>query len=218
MIRQLPLAVLILIMPFASLTKGGAKGEKEQAKADAYFPLQIGNSWVYECYDPDDPQKKEIITVRVAKTETIDGMSLTVLSTKADAPDAILLLPKAKYVKWTDKGFYRCRVDGLVLDPPILELKSPIKPGDKWEGTFHLAKDDVVSYTCETGEEAIEVPAGKFNTLRVKTTTKSGGTVFTTVTVWYARDVGEVKSVNKILRSETVQELKKFELKKPGPK
>lgn len=74
------------------------------------------------------------------------------------------------------------------MDPPITIFRPKAKTGDRWEwkGKTNLK----FSYTMG-GTEVVEVPAGKFNAVRVEWTDNNGNSS----TLWYASNVGEVKRV-----------------------
>jgi hypothetical protein len=83
--------------------------------------------------------------------------------------------------------------------PPVPFLKSDAKDKDSWKAEFEIkvkidGKLEVskAETTFTVSEEEITVPAGKFQTLVVKSKTKADN-VETTGSVWYAKGVGPVK-------------------------
>jgi hypothetical protein len=102
-----------------------------------------------------------------------------------------------------------------------ITLPAAVKSGDSWsqtftiEGTQKIAGSDVkgkgdMSYSCTAaGTETVSVPAGSFDAIRVgcqidgtitiNTAGIEGPTALTsTATIWYASDVGMVKTENEI--------------------
>ena len=63
---------------------------------------------------------------------------------------------------------------------------------------------------CEATEEAIEVAAGKFKTMRVSVRLESGGKTFNT-SYWFVKNVGFVRQTVDAGNLSIVMELEKFE-------
>ncbi len=80
-----------------------------------------------------------------------------------------------------------------------LWVKFPLKKGETWE-----TEKDKVKGVVED-EEEIEVPAGKYKTFRVKLTTPAFE-----ITMWLAKDVGEVKRTIKVGEKTGTLSLKEF--------
>jgi len=99
----------------------------------------------------------------------------------------------------TGKGVFR----RFGPDKRLLAVLDLSKTGDgKWE--VKLTEDETASFTMGKVEE-IEVPAGKFQALRVDEEARTGRH-----TVWYAEGVGVVKSVSVHAGQVMTQELKSF--------
>ncbi len=90
--------------------------------------------------------------------------------------------------------------EGLVIrklskfDVNIPWLKNPMKAGEKWSARADLGGVQADFDFTVIGEQTVEVPAGKYECLKVKTEFKdSEGTLGETI-AWYAKGVGEVKT------------------------
>lgn len=155
-----------------------------------YFPTTVGAKWVYE---------------------TPDGQleSATVSAVEKDGDDLIV---SREGVDGTRTAYTKMVVsaEGLRQERELTGgkvgwvLKAALKDGESWdmpEGgrrTVH-------------GPEAVEVPAGKFQALRVEWEQRGR-----TLTSWYAPGVGEVKRVETRGQTETASRvLKSFQLKEP---
>lgn len=152
-----------------------------------YFPTTVGAKWVYET------PNGQIETAVVSAVEK-DGDDLIVSREGADGT-------RTAYTK-------------VILSPDGLRqereatggklgwvLKSTVKAGDSWDMP-EGGKRTVF------GPEEVEVPAGKFQALRVEY--EQLGAKYSS---WYAPNVGEVKRVMKRDQTETVSRaLKSFKL------
>lgn len=152
-----------------------------------YFPTTVGATWVYE----RDGGEEAVSVSAVEK----DGDDLVVSRTSADKRGT-----KYSPVVVSADGLRqpRERADGQVG----WVLKSTVRDGDSWEvpdgGTRTLH-----------GPEEVQVPAGKYQALRV-VWERDGETT----TSWYAPGVGEVKRTVKRGKEEAVfRALKSFQAK-----
>jgi len=169
--------------------------------AGLYYPTQTGAKWVY---DSDGKEYTHVVT-RVEDA----GEGKVVSVGRADG-DRVIPVRK---VTVSDKGVFQSEDGDEKLDPPFCYLKLPAKAGDTWAANgVHQGKTFLHGTRSVAGVEDVEVPAGKFQAVRVewKCTMNSGQTY--KVTVWYAAGVGEVKSATD---GKTVTVLKSFT---PGKK
>ncbi len=91
----------------------------------------------------------------------------------------------------------------VIYSEPALQLKFPMKVGDEWEWNGYQVKNesDTTIITMKgrvLKEEVIEVPAGKFNTVKVEFTVEDLGAHKTTFTQWLAKGLGSVKMIVKV--------------------
>ena len=82
-------------------------------------------------------------------------------------------------------GVARVRQDELAFDPPLRLLRLPSRPGDEWEWDSAVASPrPPARYTGRSrsfGPEWVEVPAGRFQAVRVETEYTDGDTDHTQV-------------------------------------
>jgi hypothetical protein len=169
-----------------------------------YYPLQEGNEWHYRTTADD---KTGNVTTRVAKLETIGGTHLARLEAVSDGDTAAL----SEHLRQSGRGVYRHRFNGLEVEPPFPLLKYPIKAGAEWKGKSKAGKE-TIEYTSSTKEESIEVPAGKFKTVRVDLQVESAERTVR-ITYWFADQIGIVKQTADLGPISLVAELEKYNLK-----
>ena len=137
----------------------------------SYFPITVGAKWVYD----RGGSREEV--VEVSGVETVDG-ELVVSRAGGEGTTT-------RYTKMavTPKGL---RQDQFNSGPSstVWVLRTDVKPGESWDGPE--GKRTVYS------PAKIDVPAGRFNTLRVERDQDG-----TRMVSWYAPGVGEVKRVEK---------------------
>jgi hypothetical protein len=153
-----------------------------------YFPTTVGTKWVYET--PGGALESAVVSA-VEK----DGDDLIVSREGVDGTRTVYskMLVSAEGLR-QEREFSGGKIGWV--------LKATLKPGDSWDMP-EGGKRTVI------GPEEVEVPAGKFDALRVEWE-QSG----MKQTSWYARGVGEVKRVTKSGNTETVtRTLKSFEPK-----
>lgn len=183
-----------------------AKKGKETPKpgnAPNYFPLAVGNKWIYRI---DTGAYTVTNVATIAKIETIDGMPLARFESKIN--DDIL----TEHLLQTDQGIFRHRLKDQAVTPPVKLLQYPAKAGDKWQGEIAVGKEKG-TYSCTTAEDSVQVPAGKFKTMRVDIkfeTEDKGGKSETKVSYWFAENVGFVKQTIAAGNLKLTVELEKF--------
>jgi hypothetical protein len=178
-----------------------AKKDKEAAKTPNYYPLQVDNVWHYK-HSVDD-SKAEVVW-RVVKIDDFNAEKLPRLEMTHNGN-----VIAVEHWRQTAEGIFRHRFNGVELTPPICFLKYPIQPDAKWDGEVTVGTKKG-KYAIETKEEAVDVAAGKFKTIRVKVRIEENGKVAHT-TYWFAPDVGMVKQSIEASDTNIVMELGKFE-------
>lgn len=183
------------------------KEEKPAAGEDngdaAYFPLQVGDQWLYRrSITPDSPDFK----VKVAGREKFEEEDCYILESYVSndlmAQEFITLKP--------DKGFYTRKLERYypkkaTLIPEInsARLLFPIKEGTWWEWKTPEGQGSVTFKI--TGFEEVKVPAGEFQCACLETIFKiPDGTVVTDKN-WYAKGIGLVKNHKKITPGDSSQ-------------
>jgi hypothetical protein len=107
-------------------------------------------------------------------------------------------------------GVYRLAANGQKVDPPVLVLKLPPRKGDRWKIDSKVV-GLTVQGTLVVAEEAVAVPAGKYQAVSVHSDDMKIGDKATTFTQWFAPGVGMVKQVMDVGGKKTALELEKFE-------
>jgi hypothetical protein len=96
----------------------------------------------------------------------------------------------------SDKGIFLVAVGGKDLPDPRPDLRLPAKAGDTWTWSEEKPMFAPAKHTWTVGKwEEVEVPAGKFQALRVESKLESPRVPALTGTYWYAPGIGVVKSV-----------------------
>lgn len=195
----------LLLLQTDSSNAGGDKQDKGKAvKTPNYYPLVAGNQWTYQL-----TVNGNAVTMvsKIAKIETIDQLKLARLEAEVGGN-----VGQTEHLQQTDKGVFRHRANGIEVTPPLMLMKYPFKAGEKWGGEF-TALGQKAKYSCEAGEETVEVAAGKFKTARIVVTVEQNGQNIAT-TYWFAENVGFVKQTLDVNGMSILAELQKFEMKK----
>lgn len=204
-LRLLPTFCVLFLM---AASFSGAQEKKPEPVVD-YYPLQVGNQWSFKVTVGDNTATA---TSKIAKIETIDGVELARL-------DAIVNgnVVATEHLRQDGKGIFRYRNNGAEISPPICLLKYPVKDKDKWEGDIKVGNDKG-KYFCETKEENVEVPAGKFEkAIKVSIRLESKGQNVNT-TYWFVKEKGFVKQTVEAAGLSIVMELEKYEAGKAPEK
>ena len=174
---DLLLATLVLLAPVPK-DKGGF-----------YYPTRAGAICEFDCGE----EKTHNQTVTRVEPADRGGFVVTMQVDGREDPQRVLV---------TDKGLVTLAMGGKRLEPPACFLKLPAVPGETWEAQV---RDLTFKYTT-VGPERVEVPAGKFDAIRVDMTHEVAGRQVK-VSYWYALGVGPVKVV---VDGRTAMSLKKF--------
>jgi hypothetical protein len=194
---------VLWLLEAGSSGAGDAKKDKE-AKAPSYYPLEVGTKWEYDLTINGNVLQ---MNSKIVRTEKIDDVPLAVLEAEIGGKATA-----TEHLRQTAKGLLRYRTNQFVADPPLILLPSPVKPGDKWGGAF-MVGESKAKYAAQVQEETVEVPAGKFKTLRVAIVLEQDGKIINT-TYWFAQNVGFVKQTVNAEGINLVIEMRKFEPKK----
>jgi hypothetical protein len=179
------------------------KKGKDDKDAPNLYPVEVGNTWRFKVTVAG---MEKTITTKIAKHEMVDGKKLA----RLESPDT----PATEHLIQTDKGVFRHRFNGAEVSPPFQLIAYPPKVGAKWKGEFTV-QNAKSTYDGEVqAEETIEVPAGKFKTVKVQVNLVENGQKVT-VTYWFAKDIGFVKEDVTVGGNQIVLlELEKFERRK----
>jgi hypothetical protein len=114
-------------------------------------------------------------------------------------------------VRLTEKGIFVLTHKDRTYDRPLLMLPSPLKPGTSWETPKDASPFNALIKWTVGKEEEVEVPAGKFNAVRVEGAAECDGGITARRTEWLAPGVGAVKVLTTGSNgTEVLLELKSF--------
>jgi len=210
MIKFRTFAALLLM----SLTLLAVMAQKPQPPPPDYFPLRVGDWWKYRSTTADGKQSE--FTIKVLSDEKQgDGTTFYLVETLTtfqpihdwySKPGGQVLMHRIAYPK----------NEALKADyqPVKLYLKNPLSAGASWEWKGKgMMGVEIEESSRVTGAEAVEVPAGKFQAMRVETKVIQGGTPVSK-TYWFANWVGLVKSMTDTGSVKSTTELLDYSFKK----
>lgn len=202
----------LLMMTLALLA---VVAQKPQQPPPDYFPLRVGDWWKYRSTTGDNKQSE--FTIKVLSDEKQgDGSSRYLVETLTtfqpihdwySKPSGWVLMHRIAYPKNEAlKAEYQ---------PVKQYLKNPLSAASSWEWKGKgMMGVDIEESSRVTGSEAVEVPAGKFQAMKVETKVIQGGTPVTK-TYWFANWVGMVKSMTDTGAVKSTTELLDYSFKKP---
>ena len=200
---------------FISLAVLTAAAQKTQPPPPDYFPLRVADWWKYRSTTADGKQSEFNIKV-LGVDKQPDGTSLYQVETLStfqpihdwySKPNGQVLMHRIAYPKNAAlKADYQ---------PVKLYLKNPLSVGAAWtwKGKGMMGVD-IDESSRVTGVETVEVPAGKFQAMKVETKVIQGGTPVTK-TYWFANWIGLVKSMTDTGSVKSTTELIDYSFKKP---
>jgi hypothetical protein len=209
-IRFRTFAALLLMLP-ALLA---VMAQKPQQPPPDYFPLRVGDSWKYRSTTADGKQSEFTIKV-LSEEKQGDGTNFYLVETLSafqpihdwySKPSGQVLMHRIAYPK----------NEALKADyQPVKQyLKNPLSVGASWQWKGKgMMGVEIEESSQVTGTEAVEVPAGKFQAMKVETKVIQGGTPVTK-TYWFANWVGMVKSMTDTGSVKSTTELLDYSFKK----
>lgn len=202
------LGLILFVFGLALPCQPLATAQEKKQDSKSYYPIKAGNKWTYQI-ESDTAAKGSKLINQIAKIEKIDGVSLSRLETTAKGK-----VVASEHLSITDKGIFRNRYNGTEVSPPICMLKFPIKKGSTWKVESKVSEEKL-SVSCKSDEEEIEVPAGKFKTVKVVMDAEVvGAGIIVSTTYWFAQGVGVVKQHVNINSMQFSILLEKFEEEK----
>jgi len=197
--------LLLFVFGLALSCQPLATAQEKKQDSKSYYPLKVGNKWTYQI-ESDTAAKGSKLINQIAKIEKIDGVSLSRLETTMKGRVAA-----TEHLSVNEKGIFRDRVNGGEITPPICLLKFPIKKGATWKSES-MAGNEKLKVACKSDEEEIEVPAGKFKTVKVVMDAEVvGAGIIVSTSYWFAQGVGVVKQHVNINSMQFSMLLEKFE-------
>jgi hypothetical protein len=189
----------IFLLLFSSLTIAFAS-------SDLTISTTPGMSWNYSMTqevgegvgfsdlkaDPDG-KFRAAVTYRLDGTEKVNGKDL--LKFEMHRAGAVT---NTDLITVDERGIVcvaRIGLEGKIvkLDPPQIIVAAPLKTGTTWDFDGKLNDAKVHQHYSVTGEEDIDVPAGKFRAFHIHGEQTSPSSM--TIDRWFANGVGIVKDV-----------------------
>ena len=208
---RLRIFAALLLMAMAPL---GVMSQKPQEPPPDYFPLRVADWWKYRSTTADGKQSD--FTIKVLSDEKqSDGTNQYLVETVTtfqpihdwySKPTGWVLMHRIAYPKNEAlKAAY---------EPVKQYLKNPLSVGSSWEWKGKgMMGVEIEESSRVTGTELVEVPAGKFQAMKVETKILQGGTPVTKV-YWFANWIGMVKSTTDTGSVKSTTELLDYSFKK----
>ncbi len=209
----------------ALLPCSGQEKKQPQRYTELLYPIGPGYRWHYRVTDQKAPKAadtaaKQSVLVSVEReqafrlkkknsldnaTEEVVGYEVHVHNLKnADTK------PQMEHVLVAEDGVYRIAGAGKLISPPLRILKKDARKNDSWAVDSQSENAEIKGVFVAT-EETVDVPAGKYATVVVRTRDFRVGAQQMQVTAWYAPEVGMVKQHIQVGNHDVILELEKFE-------
>lgn len=203
------LGLILFVFGLALSCQPVATAQEKTQDSKSYYPLKVGNKWTYQIESDAVPKGSSKLIHQIAKIEKKNGVSLAQL--EIVARDKVTA---SEYLSVSEKGIFRNNYNGEEITPPTCILKFPIKKNNTWK-TESMAGKEKLNVACKSDEEEIEVPAGKFKTVKVVMDAEVvGAGIIVSTTYWFAQGVGVVKQHVNINSMQFSILLEKFEEEK----
>ncbi|HVG34173.1 MAG TPA: hypothetical protein VM911_13875 [Pyrinomonadaceae bacterium] len=197
LMRALALSCLMLLLASSSIVLAQRRSRRPARTTPAataaskdFFPLRVGDSWTYR-HSEGSQFTYKVLSEEKQADGTIQYVVQLTSGSKIDyyysKPSGQVLLHRISYP---------LEETGLKIDfnPAKPYLKNPLTAGAKWEWAGKdIGQNDTAESHQVIGPEVVEVPAGKFKTMKMVSKLILGGSQATR-TFWYAEGVGLVKS------------------------
>ena len=181
--NHVALCVASLCFPLLAVAAPAVK-----EKPAYYYPTREGDTCVYETRNGHRTSE----STSVVKAIEVRGDNLLV-TTKSRSGDGE---GPSMTVEVSSRGLATVATAGRALPRPYQFVRLPARAGESWTFEPGAASVPRRKYTT-VGEEEVEVPAGKFQALRIDYEASSGEEQVTTGSTWIAPGVGLVKSASK---------------------
>ncbi len=192
------------------LTTLAAVAQKPEIPPD-YFPVAEGAVWEYRVTTSMNTTMDIVREIKSVSRQK-DG------SLRVDVESRTPQVTKMDYTKGGGKVVLHTTempTSGYKVDytAPKLELMNPLKIGSGWDYEGKGSGTKIVEKAKVVKAETVEVPAGKYEAIRVEVDADHGGNKFT-LTLWYVNHLGPVKIHTMSAGVESTTELVKYTLPK----
>jgi hypothetical protein len=176
----------------------------DEPKESPYFPMRDGATWTYKSGGSQ-------FTVKVVKHEPVQTYNCARFETIQDGKS---IASEDVFLK--DGSVYRLRSDDKLIDPPVLVLKQPAKPGDVWNIDSNTESKTALRGTFKYGEEQITLAGEKapVQAVTVRCDDLEANGARYAFTTYYVKDKGMVKQKIEAGGLTVDIDLEKYE---PGP-
>lgn len=156
------LSLLLLAIAACSVAFSEERESADEALTAEFFPMQVGDKWVYAYGDKD-------VVFKVLKSENVDNRQLFVVQRTIDDVSVNFTLS--------------IRADGVYIHqegekqflPPLRQFAFATKKGDKWEWTGTYGGEKRKENFANLGIVEETVPAGKYTVLAIEQTNGETG-------------------------------------------
>jgi len=180
--------LVIFVLPLAVVSLAAAPLPKARDKAAPFLMTTEGDKKVSECHA--DGSVHELIEV-VSKVEKKGDTLRVTISRQSDGRSSDDVTFEA-----SAEGVFLVAVAGKERAARRPDLRLPAKEGDTWSWEEEEPGVAPAKHTKTVAKwEEVEVPAGKFQALRIEARLDSPGSPTRTGTYWFAPGMGVIKSV-----------------------
>jgi hypothetical protein len=179
----------------------------------SFFPTAVGTRWTWHSTvtigDDQGPIPATVITdtlvSRLAGYDEFNGTKCA----RIEVANEWGMVVQTEYLSFNADGIYRCGMNQDRFQPPIKVLAMPATVGTTWSGKYTIQGMQVETSSSIAVQEAVTVPAGRFDTVRVEVKHD-----LLTTTTWYAPGIGVVKQLvdKPVLAQKDSLELAEFSL------
>jgi hypothetical protein len=198
------LSRILLLLPFTLVGTTLSRGaDPEPPGTTPYYPLAVGNTWIYKVGE-------NRFALKVTKMEKVKADKKEVDAAKLE----LIVNDKSvsfEHIGVTADALVRYTFEGKPATPPIPFLKLPPKKGATWKIESKV-DGQVLKGDFVAGEEKqVKVPAGVFNAVTVTGKDLEVNGVKLTLVYYFAEKVGMIKQVIEFAGQKAIIELERFE-------
>jgi hypothetical protein len=191
--RFLGLLVFLLILVITPLSF---------SQAPSYFPLSVGNKWVYDVVGSIPDSSHAVFNVEIVSTQRVARVGVGSVECYVIQYQLQGQIVQEECFAWGGSSLllYRTVVDGetFEIDPPRLYLKTPLSVGQEWKWAGEVRgqngeRSEVVLFSRVDYQADITIPAGVFKAFEVNVHATPYSEL--SATTWYAEGVGVVREI-----------------------
>jgi hypothetical protein len=211
-----PKQILIFCLSFLVMMTLPSFAAKGKLQPPDYFPLPKEAVWEYQSTTSTGGKSNFTVTVVDIEKQTSGDNWYKVETKSTQSFYDWYSKPTGEVLMHRERGGQDgpSNYDGN-FEPPKQFLKNPLAVGQRW--TWKGQRPGIVPVDVEESNqvavaEKIQVPAGKFDSLKVITEVSQGGAQLKK-TYWYASGIGLIKGITESENFTSTSELVKYHLK-----